>query len=195
MVLAEVEVADDGDHAELVGSVEDAFEAGHEVGKKGAIGGDGGGLPGLGFGVAFGAAALEIDGEGEDAVFAPEGHGGEELVHVAVGVPFFGVGIGPPGDGSGILVVEDALDHAGVHQEPFDLMAFVGAALVSGPAVDEELVGANFDFGFGGGSRKEGGAGGEGEKGASSEHENRDSIIHFDDWGMEVSWMLARIRI
>ena len=67
MVLAEVEVADDGGHAELVGAVEDAFEAGHEIGEEGAIGGDAGGLPGLGFGVTFGAAALEVEGEGEEA--------------------------------------------------------------------------------------------------------------------------------
>ncbi len=170
LVLAEVEVADDGDHAELVGAVEDAFEAGHEIGEESTIGGYAGGVPGLGFGVTFGAAALEIDGEGEKSVFAPEGHGGEELVDVSVGVPFLGVGVGPFRDGLRVFVVEDPLDHAGVHQETFDFMAFVSSPFVSWLSIDEELVAADFDFRFGRGGREQGWGGGEGEKISSGDH-------------------------
>lgn len=102
----------------------------------------------MGFRIALGAAALEVDREREQAMFAPDGHGSQELFDVAFGIPLLCVRVSPLCDCGWILVVEDALDHTGVHEQAFDLVALEGAALVGGLAVDEELVSADFDSGF-----------------------------------------------
>lgn len=46
----------------------------------------------------------------------------------------------PEVHGLGIHVVEDAVDHAGVHQQAFDFCAFERTALVRRTAVDPELI-------------------------------------------------------
>jgi hypothetical protein len=105
---------------------------------KGAVGFEGGVVPGLVFGIALGRAALEVDGEGDQAGFAVEGEGGEKLVGVAVGVEILAVGIFPKGARRRIEVVEGGLHEAGIEEEAFDLDSVVGAAFVGGVVVDHE---------------------------------------------------------
>ena len=108
-------------------------------------------------------------------MLTPERHGGDKLAHVAIGVPFLGVGIGPARRSLRIPVVEDALHHARVHQEAFNFVTFVSSPPVSGLAIDEELITANRHFGFAadGGQKgwQEGRGGGEVEDGTSGDHE------------------------
>jgi hypothetical protein len=85
-ILAEIEVAEDHDHPELIGALDDPAHARGIVGPQTSIGLEGGVVPGLFARVALGAAALEIDASGEQACAAPAGHGGDELVRIALGV-------------------------------------------------------------------------------------------------------------
>jgi hypothetical protein len=95
-------------------------------------------------GVALGAAALEVDGEGEESVPPPLGHGSEELAGVAFGVPR-AVGVVPEGSGLGVEVVEGALDEAGVREEALDLHAAPGPSGEGGPAAYGERVSVDAD--------------------------------------------------
>ena len=148
LVLPEVKIAEDDDQAEVVGESDDAGHA-LEVGReRRAVGGERGVVPRLLGGVALGGAALEIDGEGEEAVRAPDGHGGEEFAGVALGVPFAGIRIGPTADRRGVRVVEHALHQAGVHEQALDFFILPGAAGVGGAPVDEKLVADDGDGGF-----------------------------------------------
>jgi hypothetical protein len=88
LVLAEVEDAQDHGHPQLVGPVEDAAQPVHVIRPQLALCGDRRVVPGLAApGVPLGAAALQVDGEGEQPVPPPLGHGGEELAGVPLGVP------------------------------------------------------------------------------------------------------------
>lgn len=150
ILLAEVEEAEDGGHSQFISAVEDFFEALQVVCAQGAIGFEGGVVPGLFFAVALGAAALEVDGEGDQAGFAVEGEGGEEFGGVAVGVEILAVGVFPEMPGLGIAIVEGGLDKAGVEEEAFDLHSVVGAAGVGGFVVDEEGLAIDGDGGLAG---------------------------------------------
>src|SRR5205085_5384083 len=69
LVLAEVKEAEDDGHPQPVGAVEDAGEPVEVSGTEVALGGDGRVVPGLpALRVALRAAALQVDGEGEQAV-------------------------------------------------------------------------------------------------------------------------------
>src|ERR1041385_5240247 len=95
ILLPEIEKAEHRRHSQFVGFVENLFNTSHVVGAELAIVGEGGIVPGLLPGIALRTAALEVDGEGNEAGFAVEGKRGEELVGVAVGVEIPAVGIFP----------------------------------------------------------------------------------------------------
>ena len=59
LVLAEIETAQDHDHPELVGPLDDAAHPGGVVGPQTPVGLEGGVVPGLLAGVALRTAALE----------------------------------------------------------------------------------------------------------------------------------------
>ena len=84
----------------------------------------------------------------QQPVTSPLGHGGDELARVAVGVPLAGVGIVPLRARLVVQVVEDPLHHPRVEQEPLDLLAVPGAALVRRLAVDMEGVADDGDVRF-----------------------------------------------
>jgi hypothetical protein len=73
LVLREIEVADDGHHAQRVGLVEDAGEAIHVRGPQIPVRFNGAIDPRLALGVALGAAALQVDGESQQPVPPPLG--------------------------------------------------------------------------------------------------------------------------
>src|SRR5262249_28397927 len=79
---------------------------------------------------------------------APLRHSGHELARVALRVPLHGVRIGPLPLGFDVPVVEDSLDHAGVHQQAFDAHPFVFASGIGRLAVDEEAGAIDGDLGF-----------------------------------------------
>ena len=112
-------------------------------------------------GVALGGTALEVDAEREEAMRAPDGHGGEEFAEVALGVPLAGVGVRPAGNGLGVEVVEDALDHPGVHHEALDFFPLPSPARVGRHPVDKEFIALDGDRRFRGGRS---GCGCEGER-------------------------------
>src|SRR5207248_2635961 len=89
---------------------------------------------------------LQIDGEAEQPGAAPLRHRPKELACVALRVPLASVGIGPFRASRGIRVVEDALDHARVHQEAFDPHALVRTTFVGWPAVDQKPVPVDGDL-------------------------------------------------
>src|SRR5262249_13807006 len=102
---------------------------------------------GLVLAVALWVAPLQVQREGEQAVLAPAGHGRQEFARVALGVPFFGVRVGPQAPRFRVEVVEDALHQPGVEEQALDPLAVPIAALVRGPAVDSEGVLDNRDLG------------------------------------------------
>jgi hypothetical protein len=112
LVLAEIEVADDGDHPELVGAGEDRLEAAEIVWAQRTIRAERVVVPGLILGVTLRAASLQIDREAEKSVAAPLGHRVDEFTRVAVRIPAFGVRVDPHLAGRRVQVVEDPLDHA-----------------------------------------------------------------------------------
>ena len=69
-------------------------------------------------------------------------------LRVALGIPFAGVGIRPARDGLRIPVVEDALHHARIHEQPFDLVPAPLAPRVGRRAVDVKGVADDRDGGF-----------------------------------------------
>ena len=86
--------------------------------------------------VAGRAAALKVHGYGKEAVCAVGWELSNELVSVAVRIPFVGVGVGEEGASDGVFVVEYRVGHAAVHQEAFDFLALVLTVGVSDLAVD-----------------------------------------------------------
>jgi hypothetical protein len=149
LVLPEVEVAQDHDHSELVGLVENAFQTHHKVGTERTIRLDGGILPGLvAARIALWRAALEIDGECKQTVPAPLRHGRDEFTRIALGIPLVRVGIYPVLDRGRIPVVEDALDHPGVKKQSLNRAAVPGAVSVSRLVIDVELVADDGDAGL-----------------------------------------------
>jgi len=147
LVLAEVKQAQDDHHAELVGAVENLLQPAHVFRPEVAFGREGGVVPGLLLGVAFGAAALEVHRKGQQPVAPPLGHGCDELSRVAIGVPPARVRVGPSRPGLGIQVVKDALHQAGIEQQAFDPVALPRSPLIRRPAVDVERIGTNGDLG------------------------------------------------
>src|SRR6185503_6143701 len=95
LVLAEVEVTENDDHAEFVRFVEDALQSSEVITPQRTIGFDGGVVPRLVLRVTLRRTALQIEGEREQSVSPPFGHGSNEFTRVAIGVPFAGVGIDP----------------------------------------------------------------------------------------------------
>ena len=63
LVLSKVEVADDGDHAERVGQIENPSEPIQICGAQRTVGLEGGVVPGLFLGIALGTAALQVQRE------------------------------------------------------------------------------------------------------------------------------------
>ncbi len=112
LVLTEIEVTEYNHHAELVRGIEDACHARGERRPQTTVFGECAGDPRLGLRIALGGTALEVDGERQQPVRLPRRHRGNELAHVALGIPRSAVGIGPAFGGLGIEVVEHTLDHA-----------------------------------------------------------------------------------
>jgi hypothetical protein len=52
----------------------------------------------------------------------PFGHGRHEFTGIAFGVPFAGVGIGPPGNRIGVSIVENTLNEPRVQEQSFELV-------------------------------------------------------------------------
>ena len=99
---------------------------------------------------------MEVDGDGEQTVGFPFGHGSDELADVTIGVPLAGVRIGPARGGFGIQVVVGCLDHARVEEEAFNAVTVPGAARVGGLAVEVEVLADDGDVGLFGRGRVEG---------------------------------------
>ena len=78
----------------------------------------------------------------------PLRHGGKELASVSLRVPLAGVFIGPAFHRFRIRVIEDALHHARVQQQAFDLVTVPDAAFVCRLTVDVKLIAANRDYGL-----------------------------------------------
>ena len=187
LVLPEVEEADDRDHAELVGAVENPPEPGERFRPRRAVGRVPGVPPRLLLRVARGRAALHVDREGENTVAAPLGHRGEELARVPLRVPAAGVGVGPPADGRGVPIVERALHHPRVQQEAFDPVALPRPPLVGGAAVHVEGLAVDRHRGAARGGSAVGRPGGTGrereradESGARSTSEHRFLRAEYD---------------
>ena len=158
-----------------VGEIDDALHACEIRGEERAIGAESVVEPRLFRRVALRGTALEVDAEREEAMRAPDGHGGEELADVPLGVPFAGVGVGPAGNGLGVEVVEDALDHPGVHHEALDFFPLPSPARVGRHPVDKEFLALDGDGRFRGG-RSGGGCGGE------RAHEERSEDDEKSEW-------------
>ncbi len=69
----------------------------------------------------------------------PFRHGTDKLVSVAVRVPAPGIGVGPLVPGIWVQIIEDALNHAGVGQQPLHFVPVPGAAWKSRFAVQVKL--------------------------------------------------------
>ena len=120
--LLAVEQAQDHRHAEAVAGLDDLVEARRPGGLDRAVGREAADLPRLVPGIALRAAALDVEADGEKAVRAIGGQGGDELARAALGVPL-AVGIGPGAARRRVLVVGDGVGHAAVEQQAFDAMA------------------------------------------------------------------------
>ncbi len=140
MVLPEIKVADDHDHAQFVGAIQNQCEAVHVRGPEIPFGVDSRILPRLTPGIPLWTAALEIDRKGEDTMAPPFSQGCDQFTGVAVRVPFAGVGIGPPPASFRVEIVEDALHCANVHEQAFDLHALVPTSGIRGLAIEKEAV-------------------------------------------------------
>ena len=134
---------------EFVGAIENSLESIHIVVAERAVSSDCGVVPGLFLGVAFGAAALEVQGQGEDAGISVEGHGVDEFAQIAFGIPAAGVGVGPARSSGRVRIVESGLNHTGIEKQAFYFMAVPVSTLVGGVAVDIESVAFDGDGGFG----------------------------------------------
>jgi hypothetical protein len=145
LILAEIEVTQDHDHPELVGAVDDTSHARGVVGPQASIRLEGGVVPGLLAGVALRAAALEIDGEGEQPRASPAGHGGDELASITLGIER-AIGIIEHRPGRRVQVVERALHHPSVQEQPLDALAAEVATGVGGAAIDQKAIAFDVDL-------------------------------------------------
>ena len=149
-ILSKIEDAEDDDHAEVVRAVEDALEPREVIGTQRAVGVEGGVVPRLGLRVALRRAALKIDRETVQPVPPPCGHRLDELAGVSFRIPLTGVRVGPVGRRGRIQIIEDALHHPGVEQQPVEMMSLPDAALVGRAAIQmKRLAGDGDDVGGG----------------------------------------------
>src|SRR5262245_52890573 len=68
----------------------------------------------------------------------PFGHRRNELPRVSLGVPLAGVGIFPSRPSLGVQVIERALNHTRIHQQPFNLQSLVHPTFIRRTTVYEE---------------------------------------------------------
>ncbi len=142
LILAEVEVAHNGGHAQLVRPVQDAAQAAHVVLPQAAVRPERGVMPGLFPAVGARVAPLQVDGEAEQPVLSPLWHGCDELRRVALRIPW-AVGVVPHGACLRVQVVEDPLHHARVRQQPFHPHSIEHATCMGEGPVDPEVIAVN----------------------------------------------------
>src|SRR6185437_16180045 len=104
-------------------------------------------MPGLVPAIAHRAAALDIEGDGGKAVRAIKRQGGDEFVGVALRIPW-PVAIGPHSARLRVLVVDDAIDHAGGEKLALHLAATEGPARIGRLPIDVKGVAGDGDRGF-----------------------------------------------
>ena len=81
---------------------------------------------------------MQVDRKTEKTIIAPFGHRVDKLTGIALGVPR-AIRLIPQGTGLRVQIVEDALDHAAVEQQPLYPYPVVGAVLVGRTPIDEEI--------------------------------------------------------
>ena len=106
--------------------------------------GDGARVPAI---ISARRRALQVQPDGREAVGAIVGQRRDRFVGVAFGVPFSGVGTGPQLPGQGVQVVERAVGHAAVEQQPLDAQSAPNLPGMDGTPVDGPVAAGGPDGG------------------------------------------------
>ena len=117
--------------------------------------GDGARVPAI---ISARRRALQVQPDGREAVGAIVGQRRDRFVGVAFGVPFSGVGTGPQLPGQGVQVVERAVGHAAVEQQPLDAHAAPDPPGMDRTPVDGPVAAGGPDGGHDARRRPRGGA-------------------------------------